>query len=163
MIVENNISESGKIIFDIIKNKDNFFIGRMPGIEVSVIKLNVDNKNISEHFKNLIQQNTGFYCNSVTFDDVLKKWCELYLKALRSCDLLYRLEFSTWDDLIEEYYKKIYVFSCASLHIWLPALEGKKVLAISPFEESIKIQFSKREHLFTTGKQNNFKYPDFNL
>jgi len=45
----------------------------------------------------------------------------------------------------------------------MPALEGKKVLVISPFEESIKIQFPKRKHLFTTGKQNNFEYPDFEL
>ena len=59
--------------------------------------------------------------------------------------------------------KTIYVFSCARLHLWVPALEGKKILVISPFEKSIKIQFSKRQHLFKTGKQNNFEYPEFEL
>ena len=163
MIIENNVGESGKIIFDLIKNKNNFFIGRMPGIEAATIKEYVENGKIRYYLKNLIQQNTGFYCIGDNFDDILKKWCEIYLDSLLNCDLLYRLEFPTWDDLVKEHYEKIYVFSCASLQLWMPALEGKKILVISPFEESIKMQFPKRKHLFTTGKQSNFAYPEFNL
>jgi len=163
MIIETNVGISGNIIYNTIKDKHNFFIGRMPGIEAATIYNHIFNKKIPEHLKLCIQQNTGFYCLSDNFDDILKKWCDIYLKALRSCDLLYRLEFPTWDNLVKDYYQKIYVFSCASLHLWMPALQGKNILVISPFEKSIKKQFPKRKHLFQTGKQNNFTYPEFSL
>ena len=163
MIIEKNVGSSGKLIYDTIKNKNNFFIGRMQGIEADTVKSYLEKESIHENLKNYIQQNTGFYCDKDNFNTILNKWCEIYLSSLRSCDLLYRLEFSTWDSIVEKYYEKIYVFSCASLHLWMPALEGKTVLVISPFEQTIKLQFPKRKELFKTGKQNNFEYPEFNL
>ena len=163
MHVETNIAESGMVISDMIKNNPSFFIGRMTGIEADALGALVGKGCVPEHLRNLLQQNTGFYCKSDAFDDVLAKWCALYLKALRSCDLLFRLEFPTWDGLVSAHYDKIYVFSCAHLHTWMPALEGKKVLVVSPFAESIRIQFPKRNDLFTTGAQDNFEYPRFDL
>ena len=162
MKVEENVGNSGKIIYDIIKNKTNFFIGRMQGIEASVMKDYLDG-NLNERLKYLAQQNTGFYSSSDSFDEILEKWCIIYIDALRRCDLLFRLEFTTWDELVKDYYEKIYVFSCASLHLWMPALSGKRILVISPFEKSINMQYSKRKNIFTTGKNNNFEYPDFEL
>jgi len=48
--------------------------------------------------------------------------------------------------------------------MWLPALDKKKVLIISPFEKSIQIQFPKRKKLFTTSaKFPNFNYPEFDM
>ena len=163
MIIENNVLISGNKISDIIKKNNNFFIGRMPGIEAGTIKEYIENDIISENYKNLVQQNTGFYCLGDNFDVILKKWCEIYLDSLLNCDLLYRLEFPTWDNLVKEHYEKIYVFSCASLHLWMPSLEGKKILVISPFIKSIKEQYPKKRYLFTTGKSNNFRYPEFDL
>ena len=163
MIIEENVGESGKIISNFIKHKTNFCIGRLQGIEADTVKSYLENKNISEHLINCIQQNTGFYCDKNNFNLILYEWCEIYLSALKNCDLLYRLEFPTWDNIVKDYYNKIYVFSCASLHLWMPSLEGKTILVISPFEKSIKNQFPKRKNLFTTGKQNNFEYPEFDL
>jgi len=157
MIVEEYIHKSGKAIFDIISNKNNFLIGRLQGIEAGTIKEYVENGFISNYLKNCMQQNTGFYCLDDNFDDILKKWCEIYLDSLLKCDLLYRNEFPTWDVIVKEHYEKIYVFTPASFQTWMPALEGKKVLVISPFEESIKMQFPKRKNLF------NFDYPEFDL
>ena len=105
MIIEQNVGKSGKVIFDIIKNKNNFFIGRMPGIEAGTINEYINNGIISDDFKNLVQQNTGFYCLTDNFDEILKKWCEIYLDSLLNCDLLYRLEFDTWDNLVKEHYE----------------------------------------------------------
>ena len=62
------------------------------------------------------------------------------------CDLLYRLEFDKWDDIVCNSHENIYVFSCASLHLWLPYLNNKKVLVISPFKKSIEIQWEKRKN-----------------
>jgi len=72
MIIENNVGKSGEVIFDIIKNKKNFLIGRMPGIEAGVIHEHVGNGIISDNLKNRVQQNTGFYCIDDNFDDILK-------------------------------------------------------------------------------------------
>ena len=140
MIIETNVGISGNIIYNTIKDKHNFFIGRMPGIEAATIYNHIFNKKIPEHLKLCIQQNTGFYCLSDNFDDILKKWCDIYLKALRSCDLLYRLEFPTWYNLVKDYYQKIYVFSCASLHLWMTALQGKNITAQFPIYCSVAAQ-----------------------
>jgi hypothetical protein len=164
MEVENNIGNSGKEIQKIILSSNNFFIGRMQGIEADVISEYCNKNIVSSRMLTLLKQNTGFYCcNSENEKEILEFWINTYYDALKNCDLLFRLEFNTWDNLVKDYYNKIYVFSCASLHLWLPYLEGKRILVISPFEESIKIQFPKRHHLFTTGLNNNFKYPEFEL
>ncbi len=166
MEVEENIIKSSKCIKNIILNNTNFLIGRMPGIEAQCLVEYIDNnlnvKKINKNIIGLLEQNTGFY-NMNNDDEILKFWCDTYLESLRNCTLLYRLEFNTYDKLVENYYKNIYVFSCASLYLWLPLLEGKNILVISPFEKSIHMQFSKRKHFFTTGKQQNFEYPEFNL
>jgi hypothetical protein len=163
MIVETNIGLSGKKISNILKNEKQFLIGRMPGIEAGTITEYLTKDCFSKSIINSIQQNTGFYSDKENFDKNLREWCKIYLNALRDCNLLFRLEFSTWDHLVKDYYENIYVFSCASLQMWLPALENKKILVISPFEKSIKMQYPNRKFLFTTGKQNNFDYPEFEL
>lgn len=163
MEIETNIAKSGKEIQELILNSNNFFIGRMQGIEADVISEYCKKNTVSQNNINLLKQNTGFYCcNEENEKEILEFWINTYYEALKNCDLLFRLEFNTWDYLVKDNYDKIYVFSCASLDLWLPYLEGKKILVISPFEESIKMQFLKKNHLFTTG-YNNFKYPEFEL
>jgi hypothetical protein len=66
------------------------------------------------------------------------------------------------DPLVKDFYDEIHVWSAVRLKQWMPFLEGKKVLAISAFEDSIKLQWKNRHKLFATGPD-PFKYPEFEL
>jgi hypothetical protein len=163
MIVEQNIGNNGEIIKKCLIDNNNCFVGRLQGIEADCLLYYNEHKCLNKQLINCLYQNTGFYCNTTNVDEILKYWYEVYMSSILSCTILYRLEFNTWDSLIKNSYDNIYVFSCASLHLWMPALNNKKILVISPFEKSILEQYPKRKNLFSTGKQNNFEYPNFEL
>ena len=142
-------------------------IGRMPGIEGDVLvewlKGGKSPASVSKNGLLRLEQNTGFYSNSEDYETSLDTWCHLTLDALRNCDLLFRLEVQEESDILcEGYLDEIHIWSATRLHQWLPLLEGKKVLVISPFEDSIHLQWERRECLFLTGHI-PFNFPMFEL
>ena len=147
-------------------------IGRMPGIEADAlsawVRLGRDTDKLVSTEKDAVfrlQQNTGFYAEPDQFKSVLDAWCNIYLESLRSSDLLYRLEtdYAARNDfLVADALKEIHVWSATRLHQWIPLLEGKKELVVTPFKDSVLNQWSKREGLFLTGHI-PFKYPKFEL
>lgn len=147
-------------------------IGRMPGIEADAlsawVKLGRDTDKLISTEKDAVfrlQQNTGFYAETHKFNSVLDAWCNIYLESLRSSDLLYRLEtdYAARNDfLVADALNEIHVWSATRLHQWVPLLEGKKVLVVTPFKDSVLNQWSKREGLFLTGHI-PLKYPNFEL
>ena len=167
----------------LIDTKKTFSIGRMPGIEsyallewcglrketpaqyaaTKYFKASL----ISEETRTRLETNTGFYCREGDYDHVLQYWCEKTLEGLRSCDLLFRLETGEskgFDCLVSQHRDSIHVWSAVRLHEWLPLLQNKKVLVISPFEDSIKMQWPNRKKLFSTSKiAPSFEFPDFEL
>lgn len=108
-------------------------------------------------------------CNNAGFFPYDKKaaeqYAEMMLEASGQLDIL-----GSWIDIMEDFIIKIYAPQSQLTHLsslssfeskrpWMSALEGKNVLVIHPFEESIRSQYQRRELLFENPKL----LPRFNL
>lgn len=112
-----------------------------------------------------LKNNAGFFTDSEEKEDYLK-FCELYLKAVESLDLI-----GVWFNIGEDYIieqcareAKIAKIRCLEPYFyenpWSAALAGKKVLVVSPFADLISEQYNdNRQRLF----QNPRVLPDFDL
>lgn len=107
--------------------------------------------------KTSIKRNAGVF---PTTDADLTKYCNCAISAFQNCDVL---GFSGIH--MEDYYYHLFCpkanpipyESFEPLHgDWIQALEGLKVLVISPFAEDIEKQYAKREQLFPKGVIPNF-------
>ena len=85
----------------------------------------------------------------------LDSFTECILDAYQQADILAMWHLNMEDYIIEEYkpdVKLTYLFRLepwlAKGRPWSAALKGKKVLVIHPFEDTIKMQYKKREMLF---------------
>ena len=131
-----------------------FMSGRMGATELSVAKT-FDFEIHQNYAKvlNQFKQWSGFFPEE---KEAAIQYVELMKKAVSCSDYL-----GIWYMPFEDYYIKKYAQKSVSLtHLdylepwlcpeqpWSVALEGKKVLVIHPFSETIKYQYARREKLF---------------
>jgi len=171
---------SGEILFEALVNDSPKMISRMGTSELHII-LNylARDKSLFEKGRNYINgsfpefwwgsyakedifQNSGFF----SIDDKgLEKFSQLYLQCIPEIDVL--LTWLKGEEQLHNYFSKeilkAYLYDAEPYFDkkapWTGALEGKKVLVIHPFEESIKDQYKKRTLLFA----DNRVLPDFEL
>ncbi|NIQ13126.1 MAG: hypothetical protein GTO02_01565, partial [Candidatus Dadabacteria bacterium] len=176
-------NDTNKAISDyIVNNRYPYLIGRCSWSENNVcleyLKNNKDVCKISPRSIYYIKQNAGFYAGDNIVDNcnieswlpkhqqALKFFIEKFIESQSNCDLLFKHKDSLY---VPDNRKEIHIWSPIQLTVWLPLLEGKRILAVSPFEDSIKEQFPKRHQLFKTPKvirgQKNppINYPEFEL
>lgn len=84
-------------------------------------------------------------------EDTARRFSEIYLHDIPEIDLLachqyYEKFMPLRDDVIRVQLEMLYPFFVG--RPWTRYLKGKKVLVVHPFEETIKLQYSKRELLF---------------
>ncbi len=116
-----------------------------------------------------IGSRNGMLCNAGFFPsdaDNLRRWGELVLNDLKEIDVLF-----TWQEA-ERYIRRYipkrteYILNSEMYwpyffhNPWYRALEGKKVLIVSPFAETIKKQYKKRLQLFPGG---GISLPEFEM
>lgn len=111
------------------------------------------NKNVwTNNHREEITKQSGFF---PTTDDSLNSFCELYLRCIKNIDVL-----GVWFKPGEDYFVKKYMHNASLIPLeaiepyyhskpWSRYLEGKKVLVIHPFAESIKRQYEKHDLLFS--------------
>jgi hypothetical protein len=108
--------------------------------------------------------NAGFFPSE---DELLDCFSELYINTIKDMDILWSMWFSKFEDMIYHEYtndKAVASYDETALPIalqnpWMRALEGKKVLVIHPFEQSIKDNYRIKDKLFI----NPGFIPDFKL
>jgi len=88
---------------------------------------------------------SGFFPND---PKLAEKFTDLMLESCRYTDLLAMWHCEMDDYIITEYMPDVKLSFLNYLEPWSSALEGKKVLVIHPFEESIKEQYKKRNYIF---------------
>lgn len=169
------------LIYSLIKSGKPLMIGRFGSVETRVI-VNYLTKNIidndfigvykylkgdiginwkeSSKYLNQLCNNAGFFPNDEAY---LKEFVELYLESAKSLDVL-----GVWNKL-EEYIPTIPedAMLCNIRELepwffdnpWTKALEGKKVLIVHPFEQTIINQYQKRQNIY----KNKDVLPDFEL
>jgi len=96
-----------------------------------------------------LYQWSGVFPNKI---EVVEKFCKLYINDLKLIDILgswlndekyFEKELSNAKRIVLEDIEPFF-----SQNPWTRALEGKKVLVVHPFAETIKKQYKKREFLF---------------
>lgn len=161
---------ANRAIFDLLNADKPCFIGRMGTTEGAVINNYITVHSDISYFKKLLNYITdktrlpwwnfprldsdlckfsGFFPGGDLKE--LEKFAELYLKYIPTMDLVGR--FSYYEKFLP-FNSKCQFFQLEALypffveHSWMKALEGKKVLVIHPFKETIEKQYEKRAHLF---------------
>lgn len=163
--------KTNKLIVSMIESGKPFMVSRFGNTEL----------------QNLISQLKNYYFgendNTIAFEE---KWmsnlCELsgffpkdkklftkfsycLLQAAQKTDILGMWHCHMEDYIISKYMKNTklsfisYLEPWNAKNPWTRALKGKKVLVIHPFEDSIRLQYSKREKLF----ENSDILPEFEL
>lgn len=130
-----------------------FAVSRFGSTELSIILRREAHKNHRLYKNNDANLCTlsGFFPNDARLMD---QFSELMLSIVGDVDLL-----GVWFSSLEEYMVGEYMKNTMLTHLvaiepyayqnpWSKMLEGKKVLVIHPFEESIKKQYTQREKLF---------------
>lgn len=174
-------NKANDLIYSLIKSEKPLMIGRLGSVEARAI-VNYLTKNIiendfvgvykylkgdiginwkvSSNYLNELCNNAGFFPND---EHLLEKFIAIYLKDAENLDVL-----GVWNEL-EEYIPTIPkdTFLCNIRELepwffekpWTIALEGKKVLVVHPFEQTIINQYQNRENIY----KNKDVLPKFKL
>ena len=137
-----------------------FMAARTGSIELGCIHAYMNSNAWSDQMKYEMNMNTGFFPVN---DESLEKFCKAFIKHLENIDVL-----AVWlyeDFLLNTYCNKAIPVKLRSLEPyyhqdpWSQILEGKKVLIIHPYEETIKKQYTQRKLLFGDSRI----LPDFEM
>jgi hypothetical protein len=138
-----------------------FIASKMGAVEQNIITTRMKNQNYSG-VRSQASNNAGI---TPSDDITLDFFYEKYIKALNNTDILGSMGLPQEQQIISSYAPSS-IFSELRLlepfyfdNPWSKTLEGKKVLVIHPFEDTIINQYKKRETLFTNPKV----LPDFIL
>lgn len=174
---ESNPDKTAKIIFDYLKANQPCMIARFGSTELNLLSnyLGVKNyktKNVLNYILNKapewwweekkiqqIQTYSGFFPNDLT---KVVQFCELMINDMKLLDVL-----GTWRPEENNFKSEISFAKKITLELlnpyfssqpWTKALEGKKILVVHPFAQTIEKQYLKRHLLF----KNNL-LPEFEL
>ena len=152
-------------IIKMINSKMSFFIGRVGSTELETIcnykyftgRINGSDTPYTDNITDMLCQWCGFFPKDHTLMDC---FCKMYLEKIREADLLWCM----WQSKFED---RLFREECPGTELslyddtgfpvnepvpWTSALEGKKVLVIHPFEDSIKANYLNKDKLFKNKK-----------
>lgn len=149
--------ETNRLISQMIDSNKPFMISRFGSTELSAInnyyKINRNSMHsFSEKVKRTLCNNSGFFPND---EKLMGAFVELILQRSREADI-----FGLWNDKLELFTISQFATKARGIDLfclepyydlessWTHALEGKKILVVHPFEETIMKQFLNRKHLF---------------
>lgn len=163
--------ESSSIIFKCLKSGNPCFITRFGRIELEAVAYffnNLKSKNVifPTKLKNAMRTNAGFFPAE---DEKIMRFSSEILQFIHNIDIIgvWHFHNNFEEKILEKYNPKAKLISLPALgdsigffkDPWTEYLQGKKVLVIHPFENTIKMQYEKRKLLF----KNPQVLPDFEL
>lgn len=160
-------------IYSVLKSGKPFAGGRLGHTECVIayeycrMRLGIQDS-FSERFKQYLLTTSGFFSRRGSEKRDIELYAEMTISALRNMDMHF-----VWDLRGEAFLLRNYANPASEFvnkgivhtpwheqgSTWMSGLCGKRVLVVSPFSESIKVQYAKRRELFTN--ENNL--PNFEL
>lgn len=151
-IYVNTAAEGNRSIGEIIISGKPAMISRCGATEMRCIEEYLNTGKFSNKIRKEISELSGVF---PTTDENLKNFCELYMDCIAQSDLLALWGVGAESKVVRKLDREKtsfmeltalepYYFS----EPWSAALNGKKVLVIHPFANSIAMQYQKREKLF---------------
>ncbi len=145
---------AGEKLLRAIESNEIFFAGRMGGTEAATIKAYKNPfRSLSDFrlYSNTICELSGFFPKNPI---LIKRFCNLYLESMRSIDYFGALKWDNEEECITGNPRLMNSFAAEVFDpfaigcYWYKALEGKNVLIVHPFVESIRNQYnSNRENI----------------
>ena len=163
-----SLEEGNKNIYTLLSNENPCMIGRIGSSEMQAlnecygVQLGFK-KTINENVSNILYTNAGFFPNK---QNEIMKFCDLYTQCANDLDLFAILGSGDEGYFVKTYAKNKPVIPLQSLESyyfnepWTKALKDKKILVISPFSNSIKVQYENNR--VNIWKNENI-LPKFNL
>jgi hypothetical protein len=163
---EQNAEKAAKIIYDILISDQPCMIARFGSTELTCLCNYIGVKNDKDKFidyikgeanqwwwdikiLNQMQEWSGFFPASVK---KVEEFCELFLSDIPEVNILgsWLPQESLFDHKLINSYKVNFELlnPYFSDNPWTRALEGKKILVVHPFADTIEMQYKKRELLF---------------
>jgi len=108
----------------------------------------------------LLKEMSGFFTNDI---ESVKRFCGYQMEIMEDIDIC--VSWMKQERFVKKYMRNAVwvsdraLFDPSMKRPWTSALEGKRVLAISPFAKSIEFQYEKRHKLF----ENRDYLPEFDL
>lgn len=158
-----NREESNEFIYQGLVSPTPFFVGRLGSVELECIVhylyfLNRNKrkdviKDYPDNVRNMMYINAGFFPPT---NDNLDKFSKLYLREMHEMDLIWTMWLSQYEDILyKNFYSNKTIAEYEETYLpydisvpWTDALEGKRVLVIHPFEESIKENYKIKDKIF---------------
>ena len=161
-----NETEGNNQLYALIKSKEPFVIGKFGSTELDAVNEVIKNKLglgkiKSKRIENLVTLSGFFPDTGLDF----KRFAEFNLGLYPDVDILAIWNLRLEDYVVRNYMKKTALSKLIFLEPyyfekpWTLALEGKKILVIHPFANTIKSQYKKRQFLF----ENPHILPEFQL
>ncbi|NLL79371.1 MAG: hypothetical protein GX234_06235 [Clostridiales bacterium] len=149
--------EGNQWLYEKIMEGKPFVAGRFGGTELKTIcdvlytKAGGKAGGVSERTAERIAMLSGFFPQD---KELLYPFQELYMECCPEIDALGMWNIVLQGEIADEYLPQAKLFELRMfepyyfIQPWTRALEGKRVLVIHPFADTIESQFKKREHLF---------------
>lgn len=147
------LSEEGgnKRIKQLTSGQTSFMVGRFGAVEMHCVSRWMAGENCTQEERNQALYAAGIFPNDQV---TINKFCEVYTGAMKMVDVLGVWEVTGEKKAIKKYCSKIELIPSRAIEPyyfpdpWSAALEGKRVLVLHPFVESIKKQIGQREKIW---------------
>lgn len=174
LFVKKSIADGSLIIKNAIEEQKPFSAGKMGSVEASAIreylkriktpdvKENAVNIDYSPYVFHTLHVNAGVFPQDTNIYD---GFCDEYLNAITKLDVIAAWDIAGEAEVFRTFGQDAELIKLRNLEPyfsdihWSQALLGKRVLVISPFSESIKKQYAKRNEIWP----NKNILPDFDL
>lgn len=140
-------------ILNKLETNEPFFVTRLGATELEVISYYLyKNNNYDSKIKLKAHKHAGIFPET---NNELNKFSEEYLSGISAADMIGVWFNNNEGRVINEYNDKSLLVELRALEPyywndpWSRMLEGKKVLVIHPFKESIEEQYNKRDSIFS--------------
>jgi hypothetical protein len=169
-------SKWSEFILEKINNEKGVFIGRIAGSDYESVRSYVINNDVNMNYYNLVKMLNGYFdkeTDEIKKKENFKKYLDIMLKCYKESEILLNPCAEIQRSLIDVQNNKFNKFICENKplihYYWIESVtpflndfkifaQGKKILIVSPFSESIKFQYKRKDLLLK-----NYTYPDFEL
>lgn len=151
-----SVEDGRKLLIEAIQNGRPYMAARFGTNEGTALyeywkrKVNFTSKDYPKLTRKELTECAGFFPDDI---DSIYKWCEAETKACADLDMLGSMNFLGEEWIYRTFCSQAKLMPCGGLGSaskgWTWVLEGKKVLVVHPFTDTIKSQYeNKREMIF---------------
>lgn len=172
VVFKRKLVDIAPLIENAIREKTPLAVGKMGSVECASVQIYLKRKNALLTNRKIprypLQLFIKLHLNAGVFpknEDTYDAFCRFYLLSVVNCDALAAWDISGELMILKRFCKKTTLVKLRSLEPyfsekpWTRVLEGKRVLVISPFSDTIKSQYSRRQLLW----MNTAILPEFTL